>query len=102
MSLQGAEEEDGNIVYYRFGRLRVAKAFCRQCGMHLFNKPIPPGEVAGETAEEAADRARRQKILSINLRCLNFDSLDERVYPGMPQIKRYEGWNILQPAYVNP
>lgn len=80
----------------------MEKAFCRHCGTHLFNDPIPPGEIPGETEEERADREKRQKTLAVNIRCLNFDDLAERVYPGMPQVTKFKGWTGIMPQYVNP
>lgn len=70
--------------------------------MHLFNDPIPPGVIPGETDEERADRERRAARVSVNVRCINFDSLAERVYPGMPQVEQYKRWDRIEPMYVSP
>lgn len=94
---------DDSAAHYRFGRLHGEKGFCPKCGMHLYNRPIPAGEVPGEDdteegREREKKRADRAKRLPINLRCLN----DVRVDALEKITQRLAGSELIGPEYVNP
>ena len=94
LAIQGSE----NLSYYAFSNKVWRKAFCKTCGAYVFTdlNPLTDDEVAALPEWAQNFRAAKSNIRPFNLRALNGFDL-KSVKPIQS-----DGWNRVQPQYVNP
>ncbi|KAG8166502.1 hypothetical protein KVR01_002191 [Diaporthe batatas] len=91
-------EGEENLDYLLFNTKLTRKGFCRHCGVHVCNAPIPLTD-AEEEALEGSARGWREKtkvLRPITLRVL--DDFDFKTV----ETRKLDGWNFIKPLYVNP
>ncbi|KAI0155264.1 glutathione-dependent formaldehyde-activating enzyme [Xylariaceae sp. FL1272] len=93
-SLEGLD----NTTQYSMGSGTFARSHCKTCGVVISNKSVPVSEEARAAMPDMAKQWYERGLdnWSLSARVLNDVSIEE-VKP-----QRVDGWNFIQPMYVNP
>jgi hypothetical protein len=94
VAMEGAE----NLSHYLMGRQLTPKGFCKTCGVVIQSKPADLTEEQIAALPEGTGKWFNfsKAYRAINAKILNGVDL------GPLNVKKIDGWNIVEPKYVNP